>query len=432
MSRLGRIARWLLYPAFYLFCLGLFSYFTFPWDHLKTRIEAEFLARQKPKPGEAPTRLVIGSLRPSWGTGVELTDVHLLIAPTPEQRAAAKDADGKDATPKDTDVVIDRAKARLKLLPLLLGRVRIEVDVEAFGGTVEGTIPVGTSSGPLELALEGLELAQMAIVEHEVGVPLAGRLSGKIELSPSEGKFAKASGTLALTIAELVVADGKKKIKNLITLPPARAGDLTIAATATDGSFKLEQFSATGPHLELAGDGKIVVREPFTDSPLDLLVRFKFTDAYKGLNDTTKSLFGAPGIPPLIESQEPKMKRAKRTDGFYGWHVHGPLKKLKYDPSSADTAAGAPKGAAKTKADSPFAGTKTKKPPKVTRDKPSMGRPSRGNDDGGEGPAPVAEAPPERGGAPEPAPQEAVAPAPAPVAPVEAPEQVQEQAPAAE
>jgi type II secretion system protein N len=431
MSRLARFARWMLYPAFYLFCLGLFSYFTFPWDHLKTRIEAEFLARQKPKPGEGPTRLVIGSLRPSWGTGVELTDVHLLIAPTPEQRAAAKDADGKEATPKDTDVVIDRARARLKLLPLLLGRVRIDVDVEAFGGTLEGTVPVGTSSGPLELELKDIELAQMALVEHEVGVPLAGRLSGKIELSPSEGKFAKASGSLALTIAELVVADGKKKIKNLITLPPARAGDLTIAATATDGAFKLEQFSATGPHLELVGDGKIVVREPFTDSPLDLLVRFKFTDSYKGLNDTTKSLFGAPGIPPLIESQEPKMKRAKRTDGFYGWHVHGPLKKLKYDPSSADTAAGAPKGATKTKADSPFAGTKTKKPPKVTRDKPSMGRPSRGNDDGGE--APMAEAP-ERGadrGAPEPAPQEAVAPAPPPGAPpAEVPEQ--EQAPPAE
>src|SRR6185295_8155103 len=52
-------------------------------------------------------------------------------------------------------------------------------------------------------------------------------------------------------------------------------------------------------------------------------------------DDTTKSLLGAPGsnVPAVFEL-DPKVKRAKRDDGFYAWHITGPLAHLSFQPAS--------------------------------------------------------------------------------------------------
>jgi hypothetical protein len=67
---------------------------------------------------------------------------------------------------------------------------------------------------------------------------------------------------------------------------------------------------------------------------------------------------GAPGstAPSLFELADPRIKRSKRSDGFYGWHIHGALSRLKFDPSSTD---GPAAGKSRGKGDSPFS---TKKP----------------------------------------------------------------------
>lgn len=63
------------------------------------------------------------------------------------------------------------------------------------------------------------------------------------------------------------------------------------------------------------------------DSLCDATIRFKINDAYRTKSDVTKSLFGAPGsnAPALFELANPKIKQAKRADGFYGWTLRGPL-----------------------------------------------------------------------------------------------------------
>ncbi len=403
-ERLGRAARFLAYPAFYLLALALATYVTFPYDRLKERLIAEYHASQKPGKGSG-ARLEIDSLAPSWFTGVEVRGLRL-VYPADDKSKADKPDDAKadDAKPELT-VSIERVSARLKLLPLLLLRARISLEVEAFGGTLTGDVPIGTSSGPVDLTLSGIELANVGLIEKELGLPLSGQLSGTIQLAPTANNFAKAEGSVALAVSDLgagrkgkifVPLPGGKELE----FPAVKAGDLTFAATAAAGVLTIDTFSAAGRDVELAGDGKITVREPANDSVLDVLLRFKFTDAYRTSNDVMKSLLGAPGQknpPPLIESQVPKMKRAKRTDGFYGWHVTGALKALQFAPSTSDSAAAAPKAPAKSKADSPFPkdGTKDKKKPK--RSAPSRGRPASDPGSGDEAPpveAPPAEAPP--------------------------------------
>lgn len=370
-ARLIKIAKWLAYPAFYLFCLFLFGYLTFPYDRLKHRLIAEFDQMQSKRGGQAQ-KLEIDELDSYWLTGVELKGARLILPPegggvggVSKMNIGAvlgtKDAkDAKDEGPKPAVIEIDEAHARVKILPLLIGRVRVNFWASVFGGEVQGTAPVGKSGGTVEVEMKDLDMAKVQPLQELIeGVPIRGILSGRLELEAPEGKFNKANGSLEVTATDVAVLDAKKKIMGLVSLPAAKLGELSLSAEAKDGVLKVTKLSCTGPDIELEGDGKVNVREPWQSSAADLYLRFKFADGYRSKTDETKSVLGDPsgsGPPPLMETMVPKMKRAKRSDGAFGWHVHGALKKLRYDPHSTDgAAAGAKRGKGN---DSPFAGAK--------------------------------------------------------------------------
>ncbi len=348
-ERLLRVAKWAVYPAFYVACLALFGYLTFPFGLLKDRVIAEFA--RKGKPGQ---RLEIEKLSSYWFSGVELTNVKLILPPDeptpssftfPSGGPSGSDAASASA-PKEMVIAIDEAHARVRLLPLLIGRVRVDFWASAMGGEIRGVVPVGNSGGDVEVEVTSVELGKIEPLTQMLGMPLKGTATGKLALSSVDGKLNKADGSLDLSIADIVVGDGKTKIQGLIELPAARVGTLTLTAEAKEGVLKVTKLAATGADVELIGDGRITTKEPWNDSQTDLYLRFKFTDAYRTKSDTTKTLLGDPTspLPGLIEMQVPKMKRAKRPDGFYGWHMHGSIKNPRFDPSTVDAAP--PAGAA--------------------------------------------------------------------------------------
>ena len=106
--------------------------------------------------------------------------------------------------------------------------------------------------------------------------------------------------------------------------------------------LKFGKLGAQGQDLDIAGEGKIALRDSFSDSLADLYLRFRFSDAYKGKNDMTKSLFGAPGsaMPALFELADPRIKNSKRTDGFYGWHMAGAMKDPRFEPAASYSGSG--------------------------------------------------------------------------------------------
>ena len=425
-ERLLRIARWAVYPAFYVACLALFGYLTFPFGLLKDRVIAEFA--RKGKPGQ---RLEIEKLSSYWFSGVELTNVKLILPPdepAPSSFGSFPSAGGDfggaapaAAAPKEMVIAIEEAHARVRLLPLLIGRVRVDFWVSAMGGEISGVAPLGGTGGDVEVELTRIELGKIEPLTHALGLPLKGTATGKLALSAVDGKFNKADGSLDLSIADILVGDGKTKIQGLIELPAARLGTLTLTAEAKEGVLKVTKLAAQGADIELIGDGRITTKEPWNDSLTDLYLRFKFTDAYRTKSDTTKTLLGDPTspVPGLIEMQVPKMKKAKRADGFFGWHVHGALKNPKFDPSTVDVAP--PTGASTAGAK----GAKFKKSPGVNL---PFGASTVGKDDSAPPPSPPppAMAPPTPPRAQEEQvrmpPSEQVVPAPTPTpTPVEAP-----------
>ena len=430
-ERLLRVAKWAMYPAFYVACLALFGYLTFPFGLLKDRAIAEFA--RKGKPGQ---RLEIEKLSSYWFSGVEVTNVKLVLPPDEPAPGFGYPSAGADfgsaapaaAPPKETVIALDEAHVRVRLLPLLIGRVRVDFWASAMGGEIRGVAPVGGSGGDVEVELTKVELGKIEPLTQALGLPLKGTATGKLALSSVDGKFSKADGSLNLTIEDIVVGDGKTKIQGIIELPAARVGTLTLTAEAKEGILKVTKLASQGADVELIGDGRITTKEPWNDSQADLYLRFKFTDAYRMKSDTTKTLLGDPTspLPGLIEMQVPKMKKAKRADGFFGWHIHGALKSPKFDPSTVDVAPPA------SAADPTAKGGKFKKSSGVNF---PFGASTAGKGDGAS-PPPPSPPPPMNPGIPSPtpinrpqedpiriAPPEAAPPAPAPVeAPPPAPE----------
>ncbi len=308
------------YPLFYMICLMLFASLTFPYDKLKERIVASFNVQARP--GSSQQELQIDDMGGYWVSGVRMKGVRLLTASAEPGKAPSK-------------IEIDEASVRYSLLPLLIGNSDMNFDLDAFGGTVSGSYDVQGKDKSVDVTLDSIELGKVAPLVQVLGVPLEGKLGGTVRLAMPEGKASKATGAVSLEAKDVAVGDGKAKIKGTLALPRVDVGVIALAADAKDGVLKITKFVAGGRDVEVQGDGRITMRELATDSLCDAQLRFKINDAYKGKSDITKSLFGTPGStgPALFELADPKVRSSKRSDGYYGWSVRGPLGSLDFFPA---------------------------------------------------------------------------------------------------
>jgi type II secretion system protein N len=318
--RMRQILKWAGYVGFYLFCLLLFGYLTFPYQRLGDRIVQEFNARQT---GPKPMRLKLGDVSSYWLSGVEADEITLTSPGDPDEL-------GKPGKPKV--LVIDTAHASVSLLRLLFGSVYVSFGADAFGGEISGYTSGSDEKRELEVELEDLDLGQAPLMADMVGLPLSGKLDGTIELEMPEQKLSKADGKITLKVVDLGAGDGKAKIRDTIALPRLDAGELTLEAEANAGQLKIEKLTANGPDLTLDASGALRLRDAFDTSVLSLSLVFKFLDRYTNKSEITKSLFGAGTMPGLFDL-DPKMKRAKRPDGSYGWRATGALQRLTFSPS---------------------------------------------------------------------------------------------------
>ncbi len=322
-ERLQKLVKYLPYvgyPLFYLVCLLVFAAATFPYDKLKERIVASYNAEQRET--SSPRELQIDEMSGYWLTGVRMKGVRLLSPAAEPGKPPEK-------------IQIDEAVVRYQMLPALIGNSDVNFDVYAFGGEVSGSYDVSGKDKTIDLTLDSVSLNEVEPITEAVGVPVQGHIDGTVRLKLPEGKLAKASGAIALEAGSVSVGDGKAKLKGALALPKIDVGTLTFNAEAKDGSVKITKLAAGGKDLELQGDGRITLRDSTNDSLCDAQVRFKINDAYRGKNDITKSLFGAPGsnAPALFELADPKIKSSKRPDGFYAWTLRGSLGRLEYIPA---------------------------------------------------------------------------------------------------
>ena len=202
----AEILRYAAYPAFYLFCLALFGYLSFPYDQLKDRLIAEFDKAQQSslhRRSSGAMKLEIDDLDSHWFTGIELTGVKLTLPPKRVHKSRgmmAMGGGGEDDKPAKPSVIhIDRATARAQILPLLVGNVMLSFHVEAFGGEIDGSAPIN-SDGDVNVEIEGLQLSEIDPLKDMVeGLPILGVIGGNVELTPKKENSARPTASWRCT-----------------------------------------------------------------------------------------------------------------------------------------------------------------------------------------------------------------------------------------
>lgn len=318
------------YFVFFFFAFFVCVSWTFPYDKLKERLVSSFNAQQRASSSQQ--ELAIDELDSSFITGVKATGVHLFMPPVEP---------GKPPV----ELKLDEVRARVSILSFLVGNKDVSFKIKSFDGVIDGEFVDKGKERLIKVEFDGVDVSKLEIVGQQLGVPLEGKLFGQVDLRLPEGKASKGSGTVNLEIRDLAVGDGKAKIKGLLELPKLTVGALKFDAEAKEGILKVSKFGAGGKDVELSGEGRIQMRELANDSGLDMSAKFKVNDNYRGKNDKTKSLFGAPGssIPPLFEL-DPTVKRAKTPDGFYSFQVRGQLGKPQFLPAAGISGISMPKG----------------------------------------------------------------------------------------
>ncbi len=322
-ERLQKYAPFAVYPLFYLFCLFIAFALCFPYDKLKERIVADFNAQQARS--SSPQELQIDELESSFITGVKAKGIRLVSPPTEKGKRPA-------------EIRIDSARARISLLSLLVGNKSVSFKVEAFDGVVTGNFSDTGKERAIDVELDGVDLSKVDVIAAQVGFPLAGRVFGTVKLRLPEGKASKGAGTIALEVRDVYAGNSKElTVKTPLgpfTLPRLKVGTLTVAGEAKDGQLKLSKVAASGGDVDVNGEGRVQMRELATEAQLDVALKFKINDAYRGKSDKTKLLFGAPGSkePPMLE-MDAGMKRSKTQDGYYQLAVRGTLGKPDVKPA---------------------------------------------------------------------------------------------------
>lgn len=284
----------LLYGAFAAAAFLLSLRWTFPGEAVKERLILEAAAR---------------------GWQIEMSEV----GPGGIVGFTARDVQLEDAT--GLKIPLQSVTASIRLLPLLAGRQVLALDARAFGGRITGTAALSGDPRPVELTLEGLDLAAAAPLKRATRLDLAGILGGEIALDLPAAANGRPSGRIDLTVTGAAVNGGKVPVPGLpgdgIPLPRTSLGQLT-AAVKLDGQGKAvaEKLQLTGGDAELTGDGLSITLQPKLEfSPLfgRASIRLKPTFWEKG---ETK------GLQPLFEAATAS---ARRSDGTVGVQVLGSL-----------------------------------------------------------------------------------------------------------
>jgi type II secretion system protein N len=325
-DRVKLVLRGVGYLLFFVVVFFMSFSLTFPYERLKEKITASF--NQQQQKTTAQQELQIEELSGYWFTGVHAKGVRVLSAPA----AAGK---------PPVELRIDDARARLRLLPLLILNKKVGFKLELLEGKVDGTFTDTGSKREIDLDFEGVEVGKAGPVSQALnGLPLLGQLFGIVELELPEGKASKGNGKIALELRDVAIGDGKSKVELMpgvgLALDKMQIGTLTIEGEAKDGVIKFTKIKASGKDLEIDGEGTVRMKELANDSIVDIALKLKPSEGYKKKSEKTIGMFSLLDV-------SPDAKKAKGDGGWFGLKMTGPLGRLKVDPTNPNNFGGGKK-----------------------------------------------------------------------------------------
>lgn len=252
----------ILYPIFAVFCCALFFIILFPFDSVRQRVAREMEDRLG-----GGYSISIGSLSPSPFNGMVLKNVEI------RPRGIS------DAVP----VKLPKAKLNFALLSLLSGNTEVNFDLRTGRGRAEGSFLMKKTAMGLSLKMNGFDLAVIGFLAQQAGIPVAGVMSGTVDLEIYPQDPLRNVGKAVIEIPELQLGEvdlGGGAMK----LPSLRLAQLGSPASKIQieidkGNFEIKQIQFAGGDIDLQANGKIYGARKMENYRFNLQGSFKVSSA---------------------------------------------------------------------------------------------------------------------------------------------------------
>jgi type II secretion system protein N len=230
------LIRRISFSLYFVIAFLTFLVFLFPFERVKARLESETRSRTQ-------LELNIARISPQFINRFVLTEVVL--------------SDRTGRVLFESRVV----RTHVSLFAFLRGLLAVNLNAQAYGGTVSLKTEQGAKRQYVALDADGLDIGSYALLK-DLGLKLSGKLGGSYESTGDAGK-------------------GRLMIKNLASRELKIKGfpvpDLDFDQGWIEGDFKGDRFTIRkleldGKELKIRISGDIVMRERGT---LNLAVKFK-------------------------------------------------------------------------------------------------------------------------------------------------------------
>jgi type II secretion system protein N len=244
--------RLLLYGLYTGVLFIIFLIANFPYDEIVQRfVKSVDLSEQG-------LRLQVGGGRFAWWRGYEL------------QRVRIMSTDGAaDALPlfEASSIYV-----RPGFDGLLRGQINsVNVLGSLYGGQVDGMLAMGEGMRRVMITIDGLQLHRYptiaSLLQLQDGA-VAGELSGVVTIEAHGTDVAETRAEAALDLDKASLTDAT--LTNGLTLPALHFDKAAMKLSLQGGRVELQELDANGPELRLSANGQIALRQPVSDSVLNL------------------------------------------------------------------------------------------------------------------------------------------------------------------
>ncbi len=374
-----RVIQGIGYSAFFSAFFFLFLMWSFPVDRFHVLLETQLCSL-------LDRDVQIKNVSMTITGGVVLSGVEIAVKPDkdevtkpkrstaePKQKEKSKK---KEAKPPRLTYFLDEVTVHFGLFAYLLDELKYDVDIEAFGGTVnisylgpfsstqdirskkrpkstrkarsrkprrsmgllepdnkkkeekeksdEEGKEVAAGSTPLAVHIEinGISMMQLPGLRNLLPVPISGTLGLKVDIESTSGLFSDSSGQAEILIQKMVLSKPKFQADVLemkMEGPPLEITNLGGRIEVEKGKAEISKFGVKSKHFDATLEGTITLDDPLSSSRFDVYVTFKILDAYIGKSDSLKTIVSN------LDTFSREMKKAHRDDGYYGFRYRGPF-----------------------------------------------------------------------------------------------------------
>lgn len=316
-----RFRKPLLWAGWVFFALGvslITVYASLPRDRIKDRIETVLSADpMSMQPGALGMDVSIGDLSLTLFTGAGLRAKDMVLRTRP-----LKEGD------KPARYIIDDLTVHVGLLGLLFNRPTYKFKAHGLQGSVAGEISMSPSEQRIKIDADGLVLTGVPGIAQSVGLPVEGTLSFKVDAVAAKNLAANMDGTAEITIDGAVIGDGKAKLTvpgdpflaQGLTFPKLRLGTVSGKISMVKGRANIDDFRIHSADGDATLEGYVELRDPLSSSLMHGFLKFRPSEALVKRE-------------PTVELMNNALATAKRSDGYMGFQLSGPLTAVYYMPN---------------------------------------------------------------------------------------------------